>query len=109
MNIVQARDWFSQGVFRVLSLFRLVGRRFNIGIALIRLLFLVDEKKKERDRIYKKIGKRLSELAESPQHDILSDSEMKEYMEKLREVEAEISSLKEKAEALNTLDEEADE
>ena len=108
MNIVQARDWFSQGVFRILSLFRLIGRRFNIEIALIRLLFLVDEKKKERDRIYRKIGKRLSELAGSPEHDILSDREVKEGLEELRKLDAESSLLKEKAEALNTLDEEED-
>ncbi len=101
MNLVTVKEWFQKGIKKLKWFASLISERLHVELAIIKVLNNMEELKAKRQRIMIKLGERLYQLKDSPEYTILSDSEIKELFKEIAEIEKQMDSLREKADALS--------
>ena len=99
------KENFESGVRKVEWFSSLLSERLKIEISLIRLLYQSEQMGKKRDDLLKDVGKRVCELKEHAETQILRDRVIAEALEEIGKIDAEMESVRKKASEISRIQE----
>lgn len=87
---------FIRGVEKIKWFSRIISERLKIEITIIKLLYRSDDMDRTRDEMLLAIGKRVYELKENTEKNLLKDREILESIAEIERLEKEIVELNQK-------------
>jgi hypothetical protein len=99
------KENFEGGVEKIKWFSSLLSERLKIEISLMRLLYQSEQMEKKRDDLMKAIGKRVYELKEHMDTQILKDRTVTEALSEIAKINEEIESTRKKASEIGRIEE----
>lgn len=100
----KVRDNIEAGIEKIRWFSSLLNERIKVEISLFKLINQSSEMEKKRDAILKAIGKRVIELKDKSEKNILRDPSLIEMMNQLNIIEKEMDEIREKALELSKIE-----
>ncbi len=98
------KDNFDSGVEKIKWFSSLLSDRLKIEISVMKLLHHLEQMEKKRDDLMKTIGRRVYELKEYPDRNVLKDTVVTDALNEIEVINAEIESLKRKASEISKIE-----
>lgn len=93
---------FESGVQKIRWFSSLLSDRMKIEISVIKLLHHADQMEKKRDELFQKIGRRVVELKEYSDRQIMKDGMMTDMMSEIEKINQEIEQTRKKASEISS-------
>ena len=84
------------GIGKIKWFSSLLNERVRIEISLFRLLYKASEMEKRKSELLETIGKRVYEIRQGPEKNLVRDHVILETLDKLEEIDAEIAEVRKK-------------
>jgi seryl-tRNA synthetase len=98
------KDSFDDGVEKIKWFSSLLSERLRIELSLMRLLYQAEEMEKKREELMKAIGKRVCELKDHSDTQVLRDRAISETLNEIGKIDEEIESTRKKASDISRVD-----
>jgi seryl-tRNA synthetase len=98
------KDNFDSGVEKIKWFSSLLSDRLKIEISVMKLLHHLEQMEKKRDDLMKTIGRRVYELKEYPDRNMLKDTVVTDALNEIEVINAEIEALKSKASEISKIE-----
>ena len=98
------KDNFERGVEKIKWFSSLLSDRLKVEISVMRLLYQSEQMEKKRDDLMKTIGKRVYELKERAETQILKDRVISEAISEIGEISEAIESTRKKASEISRIE-----
>lgn len=99
------KESFDNGVEKIKWASSLVSERVKIELSVMKLLYETDQLERRKEDLMKTIGKRLIELKEYPDRQILKDSIIAEALAEIEKITTEIDLTRKKASDISRIEE----
>jgi len=94
--IERIKENFRDGIYRIKWFASVFAERLKIEIAVVKLLYRSDELEKNKNELLMTIGRRVYELKENPDKNILKDKEVAESLSAIEMLEKDIDEVKQR-------------
>ena len=94
--IERIKENFRDGIYRIKWFASVFAERLKIEIAVLKLLYRSDELEKNKNELLMTIGRRVYELKENPDKNILKDKEVAESLSAIEMLEKDIDEVKQR-------------
>lgn len=99
------KDNFESGLEKIKWFSSLLSERLKIEISVMKLLHQSGQMEKKRDDLMKAVGRRVYELKEHSDRQILKDPLITEALSEIEKIDTEIESTKKKASEISKIEE----
>lgn len=99
------RDSFDNGIEKIKWFSSLVSDRVKVELSVMKLLYESDQLEKKREDLMKTIGRRVLELKDYPDRQILKDSVIASAVSEIELITNEIEQVRKKASAISSIEE----
>jgi seryl-tRNA synthetase len=99
------KDNFESGLEKLKWFSSLLSERVKVEISVMKLLHQSEQMEKKRDDLLKTIGRRVYELKEHSDRQILKDASITEALGEIEKIDTEIESMKKKASEISKVEE----
>jgi seryl-tRNA synthetase len=99
------KDNFENGLEKLKWFSSLLSERVKIEISVMKLLHQSEQMEKKRNDLLKEIGRRVHELKEHSDRQILKDEAISEALGQIEKIDSEIESTKRKASEISKVEE----
>ena len=96
------KDSFDTGLEKIKWLFTLLSDRVNVELSVIKLLYQSGQMEKQKEDLLRTIGRRVLELKDSPDKQIVKDRVITEAIAEIEQISREIDQTRKKASAAAT-------
>lgn len=94
---------FENGIKKIKWFSSLLSSRLNVEISVFRLLYQSEQLTERREELLKQIGKRLYELKDEPEKQILKDRIIIELLKEIDDINSKIESTMKKASEISNV------
>lgn len=98
------RDSLERGIEKIRWFSALLNERVKVELSVFKLINQSREIEKKRDEILRAIGKRVLELKDKSEKNILRDPSLMELIEQLKTIDSEIEDIREKVLELSKIE-----
>jgi hypothetical protein len=99
------KDSFENGVEKIKWASSLLSERVKIELSVMKLLYETDQLEKKKEDLMKTIGKRVAELKEYPDRQILKDSIVADALSEIEKITTEIDQTRKRASDISRIEE----
>jgi seryl-tRNA synthetase len=99
------KDSFENGVEKIKWASSLLSERVKIELSVMKLLYETDQLEKKKEDLMKTIGKRVAELKEYPDRQILKDSIVADALSEIEKITTEIDQTRIRASDISRIEE----
>jgi hypothetical protein len=99
------KDNFDSGVEKIKWLSSLLSDRLKIEFSVMKLLYQSEQMEKKKEDLLKTIGRRVLELKEHTDRQVLNDRVVTEALAEIEEINREIESTRKKASEISKIEE----
>jgi seryl-tRNA synthetase len=96
------RDNFDNGIEKIKWFASLLSDRLKIELSVMRLLHESEQMEKKRDELMKKIGRRVLEMKEHADKQVLKDSVIMDTISEIEKIDQEIEQTRKKASEISS-------
>jgi seryl-tRNA synthetase len=96
------RDNFDNGIEKIKWFASLLSDRLKIELSVMRLLHESEQMEKKRDELMKKIGRRVLEMKEHADKQVLKDSVIMDTISEIEKIDQEIEQMRKKASEISS-------
>jgi predicted transcriptional regulator len=100
--IKRLRNNFEDGIEKIKWFASLLSDRLKIELSVMKLLHESEQMEKKRDELIKKIGRRVLEMREHADRQVLKDSVITDTMSEIEKVDQEIEQTRKKASEISS-------
>lgn len=101
----RVKDSFDNGVEKIKWFSSLVSDRIRVELSVIKLLYQSDQLEKRKEELLKEIGRRVLELKEYPDRQILKDGVVAGALAQIEQIVREIEETRKQASEISKIDE----
>lgn len=99
------KDSFENGVEKIKWASSLLSERVKIELSIMKLLYETDQLEKKKEDLMKTIGRRVAELKEYPDRQILKDSIVADALSEIEKITTEIDQTRKRASDISRIEE----
>lgn len=99
------KDNFESGVEKIKWASSLLSERVRIELSVMKLLYETDQMERKKEDLMKTIGKRVAELKEYPDRQILKDSIIADALAEIEKITTEIDQTRKRASDISRIEE----
>lgn len=99
------KDSFENGVEKIKWASSLLSERVKIELSVMKLLYETDQLEKKKEDLMKTIGRRVAELKEYPDRQILKDSIVADALSEIEKITTEIDQTRKRASDISRIEE----
>jgi len=99
------KDSFDRGVERIKWFSSLLSDRVKVEVSVIKLLYQSDQMEKRKEYVLRTIGRRVHELKDYPDRQILKDTIIAEALAEIEQITSEIEQTRKKASEISKTEE----
>jgi seryl-tRNA synthetase len=100
--IRRLKDNFESGIEKIKWFASLLSDRLKIELSVMKLLHESEQMEKKRDELVKKIGRRVLEMKEHADRQVLKDSVIMDTMSEIEKIDQEIEQTRKKASEISS-------
>ena len=99
------KDSFDSGVDKIKWFSSLLSDRVKVEVSVMKLLYQSDQMEKRKEDVLRTIGRRVHELKEYPDRQILKDTVIADALAEIEQITSEIEQTRKKASEINKIEE----
>lgn len=99
------KDSFDRGVERIKWFSALLSDRVKVEVSVIKLLYQSDQMEKRKEYVLRTIGRRVHELKDYPDRQILKDTIIADALAEIEQITSEIEQTRKKASEISKTEE----
>jgi len=99
------KDSFDRGVERIKWFSSLLSDRVKVEVSVIKLLYQSDQMEKRKEYVLRTIGRRVHELKDYPDRQILKDTIIADALAEIEQITSEIEQTRKKASEISKTEE----
>jgi len=99
------KDSFDSGVDKIKWFSSLLSDRVKVEVSVMKLLYQSDQMGKRKEDVLRTIGRRVHELKEYPDRQILKDTVISDALAEIEQITSEIEQTRKKASEINKIEE----
>jgi hypothetical protein len=103
--IKRIKDSFDNGVEKIKWFSALVSDRIKVEFSVMKLLYHTDQLEKRREDLMKSIGRRVLELKDNPDRQILKDTIIADAITEIDQITSEIEQTRKRASDISKIEE----
>jgi len=99
------KDSFDSGVDKIKWFSSLLSDRVKVEVSVMKLLYQSDQMEKRKEDVLRTIGRRVHELKEYPDRQILKDTVIADALAEIEQITSEIEQTRKKASEISKIEE----
>jgi len=99
------KDSFDSGVDKIKWFSSLLSDRVTVEVSVMKLLYQSDQMEKRKEDVLRTIGRRVHELKEYPDRQILKDTVIADALAEIEQITSEIEQTRKKASEISKIEE----